>query len=164
MNTSHTRMDLCNNRKEKMKTLREYIAEYDPYRTDNPRYVPEDQATLQYARVSVIADDRWIGASLQPRHLTWLEARETDFVQGVENDYRHAEKLELVVECYEHKGEGSDKRELKGAEFSCSVWEPWIFLRYPVREMNAFRIQARIWTWVRAFYIGVRKQLQEIWK
>ena len=78
-----------------MKTLREYIAEYDPYRTDNPRYVPEDQATLQYARVSVIADDRWIGASLQPRHLTWLEARETDFVQGVENDYRHAEKLEL---------------------------------------------------------------------
>ena len=101
-----------------MKTLREYIAEYDPYRTDNPRYVPEDQATLEYARVSVIADDRWIGASLQPRHLTWLEARETDFVQGVENDYRHAEKLELIVECYEHKGEGREKRALRGAEFS----------------------------------------------
>lgn len=101
-----------------MKTLREYIAEYDPYRTDNPRYVPEDQATLQYARVSVIADGRWIGASLQPRHLTWVEARETEFVQGVETDYRHAEKLELVVECYEHKGEGREKRALRGAEFS----------------------------------------------
>lgn len=101
-----------------MKKLQEYVAAYDPYRADNPRYVPEDQATLQYAKVSVIADDRWVGSSLQPCHLTWKEASEMDFVLTVQDDYRYAEKLELVVECYEHKGSGKEKRGLEGAEFS----------------------------------------------
>ena len=100
-----------------MKTLQEYAAAYDPYRMDNPRYVPEDRATLQYARVSVIADDRWIGSSLHPYHLTWAEAYEMDFVHKVQDDYRHAEKLELVVECYEHRG-SREKRGLKGGELS----------------------------------------------
>ena len=46
-----------------MKSLSEYLAYYDPMRESNERYLPEDQATLRYSRVSVIADGKVIGAS-----------------------------------------------------------------------------------------------------
>ena len=41
-----------------MKSLNEYLAYYDPMRESNERYMPEDQATLRYSRVSVIADEK----------------------------------------------------------------------------------------------------------
>lgn len=41
-----------------MKSLNEHLAYYDPMRESNERYLPEDQETLRYSRVSVIADGK----------------------------------------------------------------------------------------------------------
>ena len=55
-----------------MKSLSEYLAYYDPMRESNERYLPEDQATLRYSRVSVIADGKVIGApSIRITYWIW---------------------------------------------------------------------------------------------
>ena len=87
-----------------MKSLSEYLAYYDPMRESNERYLPEDQATLRYSRVSVIADGKVIGASLYPDHVLDLAFLETPFMRQLCRDY-------------EHGGEG-ESRGLVGGEFT----------------------------------------------
>lgn len=83
----------------------------------NERYIPEDRATLMYSRAAVIADGREIGASLYPNHLQCESFLETPFMQQICRDYQHAQKLEVRINCYEHRGEG-EKRGLAGGEFT----------------------------------------------
>ena len=66
-----------------MKSLNEYLAYYDPMRESNERYMPEDQATLRYSRVSVIADGKVIGASLYPDHVLDMAFLETPFMRQI---------------------------------------------------------------------------------
>ena len=66
-----------------MKSLNEYLAYYDPMRESNERYMPEDQATLRYSRVSVIADGKVIGASLYPDHVLDMAFLETPFMRKI---------------------------------------------------------------------------------
>ena len=100
-----------------MKSLSEYLAYYDPMRESNERYLPEDQATLRYSRVSVIADGKVIGASLYPDHVLDLAFLETPFMRQLCRDYQYARKLKVRIECYEHGGEG-ESRGLVGGEFT----------------------------------------------
>ena len=92
-----------------MKSLSEYLAYYDPMRESNERYLPEDQATLRYSRVSVIADGKVIGASLYPDHVLDLAFLETPFMRQLCRDYQYARKLKVRIECYEHSGEGESR-------------------------------------------------------
>ena len=66
-----------------MKSLNEYLAYYDPMRESNERDMPEDQATLRYSRVSVIADGKVIGASLYPDHVLDMAFLETPFMRQI---------------------------------------------------------------------------------
>ena len=100
-----------------MKSLSEYLAYYDPMRESNERYLPEDQATLRYSRVSVIADGKVIGASLYPDHVLEMAFLETPFMRQICWDYQDAGKLEVRIECYEHSGKG-ESRGLVGGEFT----------------------------------------------
>ncbi len=100
-----------------MKSLKEYLAYYDPMRESNERYLPEDYATLRYSRVSVIADGKVIGASLYPDHVLDLAFLETPFMRQLCRDYQYARKLKVRIECYEHSGEG-ESRGLVGGEFT----------------------------------------------
>ena len=100
-----------------MKSLNEYLAYYDPMRESNERYLPEDQATLRYSRVSVIADGKVIGASLYPDHVLDMAFLETPFMRQICRDYQYTRKLEVRIECYEHSGEG-EGRGLFGGEFT----------------------------------------------
>ena len=100
-----------------MKSLSEYLAYYDPMRESNERYLPEDQETLRYSRVSVIADGKVIGASLYPDHVLDMAFLETPFMRQICRDYQYTRKLEVRIECYEHSGEG-EGRGLVGGEFT----------------------------------------------
>ena len=100
-----------------MKSLNEYLAYYDPMRESNERYLPEDQETLRYSRVSVIADGKVIGASLYPDHVLDMAFLETPFMRQICRDYQYTRKLEVRIECYEHSGEG-EGRGLIGGEFT----------------------------------------------
>ena len=79
--------------------------------------IKEDQATLRYSRVSVIADGKVIGASLYPDHVLDLAFLETPFMRQLCRDYQYARKLKVRIECYEHSGEG-ESRGLVGGEFT----------------------------------------------
>ena len=100
-----------------MKSLNEYLAYYDPMRGSNERYLPEDHATLRYARAVVIADGNVIGASLYPDHVREMSVLETPFMQQICRDYQYVRKLEVRIECYEYSGEG-ECRGLVGGEFT----------------------------------------------
>ena len=97
--------------------LQEFIKHFDPMREDNERYAPEDHATLQYAKVSIRADGKWVAVSLHPKHVTMEEMKRDSFVKQVLEDYASADSLELRIDCYEHVG-GSIKRGLTNGEFS----------------------------------------------
>lgn len=100
-----------------MTKLQEYVEHFDPMRDDNERYVPEDQATLQYSKISVMADEKWVGASLQPNHTSIADLGSNPFVNQIRQDYIHSEKLEVSIDCYEHEG-NEVKRGLLDGEFS----------------------------------------------
>ena len=99
-----------------MKTLGKYLNEFDPFKK-NERYVPEDKATLQYARIAVIADGRCVGAALYPRHLETEELCKDSFVQRVCRDYVWAREVEIRLDCFEHIN-GEERRGLVDGEFS----------------------------------------------
>lgn len=99
-----------------MKSLRRYLNEFDPFKK-NERYVPEDGATLQYARIAVIADGKWVGTALYPRHLETEEVCKDPFVHQVCRDYVWAREVEIRLECFEHIT-GDEKRGLADGEFS----------------------------------------------
>ena len=105
-----------------MKSLSEYLAYYDPMRESNERYLPEDQATLRYSRVSVIADGKVIGASLYPDHVLDLAFLETPFMRQLCRDYQYARKLKVRIECYEHSGEGEGRGLVRG-DGSMFIWD-----------------------------------------
>lgn len=100
-----------------MTKLQEYVEHFDPMRDDNERYVPEDQATLQYSRISITADGKWVGVTLEPKHVSITELSCNSFVNQIRRDYIHAEKLEVSIDCYEHEG-NEVKRGLLDGEFS----------------------------------------------
>ena len=100
-----------------MKSLKEYLAYYDPMRESNERYLPEDYATLRYSRATVIADEKVIGASLYPHHVQEMSFLKTPFMQQICRDYQYAGKLEVRIECYEYSGKGNS-RGLVGGEFT----------------------------------------------
>lgn len=99
-----------------MEALYEHLNGFDPFRR-NERYVPEDRATLQYARISITADGKCAGVSLHPRHLGVEEVLKDRIVQRVCRDYVWARKLEIRLECFEHII-GEKKRGLADSEFS----------------------------------------------
>ncbi|WP_270809989.1 hypothetical protein [Hungatella effluvii] len=100
----------------KMKALYGHLNSFDPFKK-NERYVPEDKATLQYARISISADGKWVGVSLYPRHLSVEEILKDHIVQSVCRDYVWAQELEIRLECFEHIS-GETKRGLVDSEFS----------------------------------------------
>ena len=71
-----------------MKSLNEYLAYYDLMREANERYLPKDQATLRYSRVSVIADGKVIGASLYRDNVMDRVFLERGFMREICGDYK----------------------------------------------------------------------------
>ena len=86
-----------------MKSLKEYLAYYDPMRESNERYLPEDYATLRYSRATVIADEKVIGASLYPHHVQEMSGLSVMSIVGRET-----------------VGDWS------AVNLRCSVWGRWI--------------------------------------